>query len=37
MGLINPLPENKILDWSKWITFADIKKNLTQKLKLFLE
>ena len=30
---INPLPNDKILDWSKFKVFADVKINVNQKLK----
>ena len=33
---INPLPNNKILDFSKFKAFADDKINVTQTLKLAL-
>ena len=33
---LNPLPNDKILDWSKLETFADDKVNVTEKLKLIL-
>ena len=32
-GGINPLPKDKILDWSKLKAFADDKINVTKKLK----
>ena len=31
---INPLPDNKILDWSKLMAFADYKSNVTQTIKV---
>ena len=31
--VINPLPNDKILDWSKFKVFADDKINVNQKLK----
>ena len=31
--LFNSLPNNTFLDWSKLKTFADIKTNVTEKLK----
>ena len=34
--VLNFLPNNKILDWSKWKAFADHKINLNKKLKLVL-
>ena len=33
MDKFNPLPNNKILDWSKFKAFADDKINMTEKLK----
>ena len=36
-GLINPLPNDKILDQSKLKAFADNKINVTEKLKFILE
>ena len=33
---INPLPNNKILDWSKLKAFADNKMNVTKNLKFGL-
>ena len=35
-SLINTLPHNKILDWSKLKAFADDKLNATEKLKFVL-
>ena len=32
--LINPLPDEKISDWSKLKEFADDKLNVTQKIKV---
>ena len=34
--LLNSLPHNKILDWSKLKAFADDKLNATEKLKFVL-
>ena len=34
--LFNPLPDDKILDWSKLKAFADDKLNLAEKLKFIL-
>ena len=34
--IINPLPNDKILDWSKLKAFADKKITVTQKLKFVL-
>ena len=33
----NSLPNDKILDRSKYKAFADSKKNVAQKLKMFME
>ena len=33
ISLLNPLPNHKILDWSKLKTFADDKINVTERLK----
>ena len=33
---LNSLPNDKILDWSKLIAFADNKTNVTEKLKFVL-
>ena len=33
----DPLPENKVLDWSKLKAFADHKIDVTEKLKIVLE
>ena len=35
--LLNSLPNDQILDWSRLKTFADDKINLNEKLKLVLE
>ena len=35
--LVNTLPDNKILDWSKLKAFADDKINMSEKLKFVLE
>ena len=34
--VLNPLPNDKILDWSKLKTFADDKIHVTEKLKFVL-
>ena len=34
--MVNSLPNNKILDWSKFKTFADDAINVTEKLKFVL-
>ena len=34
--MVNPLPKDKFLDWSKLKAFADVKINVTQKLKFVL-
>ena len=36
-GLINSVPNNKFLGWSKFKAFADDKINVTEKLKFGLE
>ena len=35
--VVNPLPNDKILDWSKLKAFADYKINVAEKLKAVLE
>ena len=34
--MLNSLPNDKILDWSKWKAFADDKLNVTENLKFVL-
>ena len=35
--MVNPLPNDKFLDWSKLKAFADEKMNVTQKTNFYLE
>ena len=35
--ILNPVPDDKILDWSKLKSFANDEINVTEKLKFVLE
>ena len=37
VGQLNTLPNNRILDWSKFKAFADNKSNVIEKLKFVLQ